>query len=118
MQGMQIWSLIGKLRFHMPQDQKKKKKKQPKPQNIKNRSNIVTSSISFKNGPHQNKQTNVLDQKAWKLLIGDDVLTLTLQKTQHPASGAEAEVWLYNLWVRTFPRPKPPESEWQATLDF
>ena len=93
-------------------------KKKTTTQNISNRSNIVTNSISFKNGPHQDKQTKVLDQKVWKLLIGDNVLTITLQKTQHPASGAEADVWLYDLWVRMLPRHKPPESEWQGYSRF
>ena len=43
MQGVQVRSLAGELRYHMPQGQKKKKSK------TQNRSNIVTNSIKTLN---------------------------------------------------------------------
>ena len=43
MEGMQVRSFVGELRPHMPLSQKIK---------TKNRHNLVTNSIAFKNGPH------------------------------------------------------------------
>ena len=47
MQGVQVQSLVKKLRYQMPNSQTTK---------TENRSNIVTNSIDFKNGPHQKKK--------------------------------------------------------------
>ena len=54
MQGVQVQSLVKKLRYQMPNSQTTK---------TQNRSNIVTNSIDFKNGPHQKKKKKILKEK-------------------------------------------------------
>ena len=58
MQGVQVQFLVKKLRYHMPKSQ---------PAKTQNRSNIVTNSIDFKNGPHQKKK-KILKKKGCKEL--------------------------------------------------
>ena len=60
MQGVQVQSLVKKLRYQMPNSQTTK---------TENRSNIVTNSIDFKNGPHQKKKKNLKRKKGAKSLI-------------------------------------------------
>ena len=59
MQGVQIWSLVGELSFHMPRGQKKQKQKQ-----YCNNFNKV-----FKNGPHLKKKTLKSTFEGYKLIF-------------------------------------------------
>ena len=58
MQGVQVPSMVRELRYHMPNSQTTK---------TQNRSNIVTNSTDFKNGPHEKKK--ILEKKDAKSLI-------------------------------------------------
>ena len=49
MQWVQIWSLVGELRFHLPRGQKKKKSK----------SNIVTNSVNTLKMVHIKKKKKI-----------------------------------------------------------
>ena len=46
--------MVRELRYHMPNSQTTK---------TQNRSNIVTNSIDFKNGPHQKNKKKILKEK-------------------------------------------------------
>ena len=84
---VQIQSLVGELRFHMPYSQRK--------QNVKQKPYCNKFNKDFKNGPHLKKQTNSERETYRVALTGFDSALLICSRTAH--AHLRPMVWLQTL---------------------